>query len=698
MRNLIQEVKELGPRGTAFRVGWELKVRTGIASRLGSPPLRFEELEARQRYPAVDWTLRLPFPDPLRVASAMRGLVSTQSAEKLLAEARRASRGRVLCFGRWEGDYGDPVDWHLNPTNGQRWNPGAYWTHALDDEDGVGDVKLTWEIGRFPHAYAMARAAAYFPDAAEELAAALLAQLRSFTAQNPFGRGIHWNSGQEIAFRLMAWVYAFDVLLSRRESSATASILIADALLAGATHIERHVDYARMAVYNNHLLSEGVALLMAGTLLPDSKSGERWRRLGWELLCEAADRQFYEDGAYIQQSHNYHRVALQDLLWACVFARVLGERPHPSWQGALGRSLDFLLAHQNPADGRLPNYGSNDGAMPSPLSTCDFSDFRPTLQAASLAARGERVFEPGPWDEEPAWMLGPQALDAPRRSVDRHSVSFTATGYHVLRGQGPENFAAFRCGSLRDRFSQIDMLHLDVWWRGQNVLVDAGSYLYNGPPEWHSHFLGTASHNTIQVDAQDQMLHRRRFTLLYRTRALRIRFEDAGLWAVVSGEHYGYRRHAGQCRHRRSVLFVKDDLWVVVDQVEGLGPHLARLHWLAGEFPFEADEARGRLRLATNRGAFGLAVYDGAAASLPVTIVAGQEDPPRGWLSRYYGEKLPVASMAAEVTGACPLTFVSVLGADRPVLELDGDTYRARAGGSAVSFRIRSGLFEDISS
>lgn len=295
-------------------------------------------------------------------------------------------------------------------------------------------------------------------------------------------------------------------------------------------------------------------------------------------------------------------------------------------------------------------------------------------------------------------MLGPQALDAPQRRIDRRSVSFSATGYHVLRGHDPEAFATFRCGSLRDRFSQIDMLQLDVWWRGQNVLVDGGSYLYNGPAEWHSHFLGTGSHNTILVDGQDQMLHRRRFKLLYWTRALRIRFEDAGPWVVASGEHYGYRRHPGRCRHRRSVLFFKDDLWVVVDQVRGIGPHLARLHWLAGEFPFQSEEAGGRLALSTARGVFGIAVYDGAAAPLSVTVVAGQDDPPRGWLSRYYGEKVPVASMAAELAGTCPLTVVSVLGADWPGLELAGESYRARAGANAVCFRLRNGLFEDISS
>src|SRR5580704_3688956 len=97
----------------------------------------------------------------------------------------------------------------------------------------------------------------------------------------------------------------------------------------------------------------------------------------------------YRDGGYLQDSHNYHRGATQLYLWATVFMRVNGEAPPKSWIEAMERSLDFLLAHQNEADGRLPNYGSNDGSNPLVLATTDFSDFRALLQALSVATRGE---------------------------------------------------------------------------------------------------------------------------------------------------------------------------------------------------------------------------------------------------------------------------------------------------------------------
>src|SRR6202011_4912307 len=127
--------------------------------------------------------------------------ITGQPRKELLQTAEDSARGRMLCFSKWLADYGQPIDWHLNPINGRRWNPRAHWTRALRDEGRVGDVKLTWEPARFPQAYRMARAAAFDPSLRPRLAEALSEQITSFVAQNPYGLGIHWISGQELAIR-----------------------------------------------------------------------------------------------------------------------------------------------------------------------------------------------------------------------------------------------------------------------------------------------------------------------------------------------------------------------------------------------------------------------------------------------------------------------------------------------------------------
>jgi len=683
LRNLGQELFELGPKGAAFRVAWEISRRRDFFK--GSQSLQDNGSQKESR---DFWMAHLPFPDPIAVAGAVRDRIGPPALHRLMVTADRALPGEIECFGRWSARFGEPVEWHRNPLNGAEWPSNVPWRSALAGHHGTGDIKVCWEVARFPHAYHMARCAAFFPESAPRFARALARQIRDFTLANPRGLGIHWASGQEIAFRLLAWLFCTDVLLTRTETSVSA--LLREAMLTGAAHIKQNLSYARIAVYNNHLLSEALALFAVGALLPEEPAARGWRDLGRAILDEEARQQFYPDGAYIQQSHTYHRVALHDLLWACLFAKSMGDRPSVSWLDALDRSIKFLVAHQNPDDGRLPNYGSNDGSMPGLFSTCDFADFRPVLQTANLMVHERRLYEPGPWDEMAAWFFGPAGLDAPIEPPARRSVSFTHTGYHVMRGRHDHSFATLRCGTLLDRFSQIDMLHLDVWWRGLNVLADAGSYLYNDRPEWHQHFMRTACHNTVAVDNRDQMLHFRQFKVLYLTRARLLRFEDdQDNLVVCSGEHYGYQRHAGRCVHVRHVLFIKDDLWVVVDHIDGHGSHAMHLHWLGGDFPYTFDDDACRLALNTDQGDFFVQAFDIQGAPLPATVVAGQMKPPRGWLSRYYGEKVPVPSFAVDVEQPLPATFVSVLsGGHRPVVDVAGEKWSIALADQRVQFQI----------
>lgn len=682
VRDQLQELRELGLGGTAFRVGWELRLRSGLARR--SPPLPPDPTAS------ITWRERLPWAPPDLVARALRPRVSGEALDTLRERAHRASRGVIHCFGRWEGDYGHPLDWHRNPTHRQRWTPTAHWSEVLRDGDRVGDVKLTWEAARFPHAFHLARAAAFSPADRDACWDTFSSQLRGFIADNPYPLGVHWFSNQEAIIRLHAWLFALSAFAGLGCDTASVCEEVSRYAAAVGHHTEHEIAYAERAVYNNHLVAEAFGLFLVGWMRPELPAARRWRERGLALLDEQADRQVYPDGGYINLSHNYHRVVVQDYLLAWRFLRADGSTDMPpSWRRALTSSLDFLVAHQNPTDGRLPNQGANDGSLPRVLSTCDFSDFRPTLQALSLALRGERLYPAGPWDEEAAWLLGPGALDAPLREPARRSVRFPHTGYAVLRsGAEPGTFMALRCGTVLDRFGQIDMLHLDGWWRGENVLVDGGTFLYNEQPQWHDHFMRTESHNTVTLDGRDQMLHFRRFKFLYRTGARLLRFDVAPGLTTAVGEHTGYARFEGGCVHRRTIQLFDDGTAVVVDRITGQGEHGARLHWLGGAYPHTADEARGAMTLHTPKGDYGIAVFDRAGRPLAGTVVRGQAEPPRGWLSRYYGEKQDVPSLAVEQRAGCPMDFVTVLGEGPLEVTVEGDRWTVRSPQATHTFAV----------
>jgi len=675
LRSLAQEVRELGFKGTAFRVKWELEeaLRPLIA-----PPT------PRNR---ANVTL-----NNRRVCAASSAIADTadlvlppHGQAALLQTARHCIRGRIPAFGGDILDYGQPLKWHQDPVSGYQFPRSYITSRAIRQAPAGVDIKFLWELGRFPQAYYFGRAAIFNSEAQHEFASAYLEQVRAFAADNPPYIGVHWSSGQEIALRSLALWFGVETLLDTR-AGADLEPLIAHQLAVSADHIEHNLSYARHAVFNNHLLSEALGLLAIGTVVQTDDS-ERWQRTGRALLTEQVERQFYSDGSYIQQSHTYQRLALTVLLWACAFVRATKCEIPPEWLQAMARSLDFLYEQQDNESGWLPNYGANDGVQPSPLSCCSYEDFRPVLQAVSCVARGERLYEPGPWDEMAVWFLGPAVLDLPLNRRRRVSASFTESGYHTLRSEVGETFSVLRCGSLRDRFSQIDMLHLDVWWRGTNILVDAGSYSYNGAPEWHRHFMGTRAHNTIEVDHQSQMVHHRQFKVLYWTKAKLRTYFDTNNYGVMSGEHYGYCRTA-RCTHRRAVLFVKPDLWVICDDVVGSRSNTIRLQWQAAPLPSEWTTAECRLTLQTAHGCISLQVLDPSAVPRIGDVQSGHNSPPRGWVSRRYGTKTPAPSLAVSFTSELPARTVTVIGSGTPIASAERTSWTIQTEKADVEFTL----------
>ncbi|BDC50451.1 hypothetical protein F183_A27670 [Bryobacterales bacterium F-183] len=649
--NLIREVRELGLGRTASRIGWELKTRAALTGRI---PAQSDEHRIQQG---------VIFAEQSTVAAEIAKLLGPEQCRSLVDIARDAAYGRLTAFGGWKADLGYPLAWHRNPVNGRGFARTTHWSRMYGQQAYAGDIKLAWEAGRFPQCFVLGRASVADSSLTPQLETAVRDQILDFVAKNPLNKGVQWCNGQEVALRLLAWTFAIDTFPSLL---TTETSTINKCIVESTHYIEEHLEYAQRSVYNNHLISEAFGMLLGGALVLDHDRSRHWISEGIRILDEEADKQFYPDGAYISQSHNYHRSVLQVYLAAIRLVRNQGQEVPQSWLKALDRSLTFLLAHQNPTDGRLPNYGGNDGAMPLILSSCEYSDFRPTLQAVSAVTRNELLYTAGPWDEMALWLEGATVRDLPRRKRDSTSVSFADTGYHVVRGSSPETFATFRCGSLKDRFSQIDMLHLDVFWRGHNVLVDTGSFLYNGPSEWHTYFYGTGGHNTVRINGLNQMPHIRKFKCLYPTEAVlvsgnRIAASDPQGTQLISlvGEHYAYQRPF-RITHRRTVLYDGLESWVIVDDLLGSGEPEAEIFWHGGDFPFESQQPN-TASLQTPDGPFHISIFDGGGNPLEGRILCGEDNPPAGWLSRHYATKVPIPLLAAKRRVNAPARFVSVL-------------------------------------
>jgi hypothetical protein len=348
-----------------------------------------------------------------------------------------------------------------------------------------------------------------------------------------------------------------------------------------------------------------------------------------------------------------------------------GERfPEPN-RHKLASATRWLLGLLDAPSGKTPNLGPNDGANLLPLSTASFEDYRPTLQAAGRAFVGCSFFPASLGDELSLW-LGLEA--SPPAAVP--------PPLHPTRLTHPEgsSWAYLRAARFTSRPGHADQLHLDLWWRGLNLTLDAGSYLYNAPPPWDNALARTAVHNTLMVNGQEQMTPAGRFLWLDWAQARVLERQEAGgRLAALTAQHNGYRRLG--VFHQRAVQAQVPNEWLITDSVrrvngkrqsaKGKIPVTVRLHWLLPDLPWELEGVA--LKLATPWGAVRLVVMVADGQPWQAQLARAGEtlrgetpaSPEQGWVAPTYGSKQPALSFAVTVQGTLPVILTSrwVLGA-----------------------------------
>jgi hypothetical protein len=202
-----------------------------------------------------------------------------------------------------------------------------------------------------------------------------------------------------------------------------------------------------------------------------------------------------------------------------------------------------------------------------------------------------REFPAAQLTEEAIWLFGNEAIQklAPNRSAapsnaTAQSVAFPDGGIYILAASQP--FAQIMAvdagpqGVGRSGHGHADALSVRLTMDGRRWLVDSGSGVYiSKDPATRNAFRGTSAHNTLRVDGVDQAVPDEAFSW---TNIPTTRVEN---WIVGKsftyfvGSHNGYERLADPVVHRRHVLKIAGDLWLVRDVAIGKVEHELEIRW-----------------------------------------------------------------------------------------------------------------------
>lgn len=430
------------------------------------------------------------------------------------------------------------IDWRRDPRSGYLWPLDYHRDINLFRSDG-SDIRVVWELNRLGHLLRL-------NDPAE-----FLNQLRSWHAENPYGRGPNWTCAMEVALRAMNILVAFERFRSSLDSDALQFVL--RLLQQHGRYIQNNLEFSYIAT-SNHYLSDVTGLLWLGVLLPELREAESWKTFGLAELLREMDKQILSDGADFESSTGYHRFVLELFLYSFALCRESRIEIPQKYRRKLHQMLEYVKAYLRP-DGFAPLIGDTDGGQVLPFREYSADDHAYVLE------------------------LGAEVLNAPDLMFPQEtSRAFPDAGIYIMRSN--DCYLCFNASGAgingRGSHGHNDALSIEVSARGRAFIIDPGTYVYTANLEMRHVFRSTAYHSTVKIDGQEQNTTdiNMPFVIGNEAQPRVLEWQSNENYDKVVAEHAGYRRLSSPVTHRRTVTFNKTECsWLIEDEFFGDGEH-----------------------------------------------------------------------------------------------------------------------------
>jgi hypothetical protein len=570
------------------------------------------------------------------------------------------------------------IDWTFNPT-----------------AETSRDNEWSWSLYRNIYWQPLARAYAMTGD--EKYAREFICQMKSFTAAwpvEPFMEdpeyakkfvfpGHPWRH-IETAIRIYTtWLPCY--MIFRRSPSWDR-----EGWLVFLNQISDHAEYL-MTHYTNHerssnwLTMESGALLQMGIMFPEMKNAPEWKLTGYRRVTHEIKYSFDNDGIHMERTPVYHLVAALVYFQALRLCELNNIPIPPYGPPVFVKAAEFLL-HLVKPDFSTPMIGDADRedllarksdesvyeGMNLSFDPLDMNEIRAFFKKmADFSGR-----------EDFLWAAtGRKSGHEP----EKRNFAWKDAGIYVMRtGWSAGGSYMLVHGVQLERgekstHSHNDTGHLELSIRGEDVLVDCGRYIYNSScwKDWRHYFTSAVSHNTLFVDDHTMGT----VPGVTRVRGVRTHcheFTETGNYQLIDISHNGYAFMDDPVFHRRRVIRLAGDVFIIDDRITGpgLSKHDFRLYFNFAPGKLEAlDSYSCKYRKETGTGYFFTSIVK---ENFEMVYLNGSTDPKGGWISYGYSERKPIPQLYIASRGPAPLRFISAICPSDITVTGSGDLRNAR--------------------
>jgi hypothetical protein len=609
LTDLLREAHLRGATPLAARAAYAAADASGLTA------LRLPRIPARAEL-ALDW-LRPPVESLARLIEIMdspgrpvllRGALDASTTppvaapDEVIAEADRICGGSTVVFG-----HSVSIDsWTRGAT---RVEPPRHWSRIRYRAWPAGDIKDVWELNRLEALVVLARA--WRLTGEDRYVRHCCSLLDRWIRGNPPETGVNWISSLEIGIRALNVRWMHELLAPAASYNSGSRALAHFYQLASARHLARRLKFTRRTGRNNHLIGDAACLTVIAALYPEAAESRQWFDRGLRTLTDALAEQVLADGMHFELSFGYHLLVTELVLTALRACQAAG-REVPAALAGPAEALVAVISAALLPDGTLPDLNDNDDGTAVPVRV------GAGPRSRSILGLGSGIFSRPDWEwqargcsEARWWLVGgrvprPTASTWPARPPVP-DVLLHAAGLSISRTSWDASADVLLFDSHRDPFpasghDHASLLQVLLWMDGREVLIDAGTYRYNGDAEKRNRLRSSEAHNTIEVDGLPHAVARGTFGWSQQKRSEPILQRRVGNLLVLSSSHSCYMRLDEPVLHRRSVVWDGDyRCLLVIDRLDSTGHHHYVQRWqLPAQDPGAAPR-QGRLGVVAQR-------------------------------------------------------------------------------------------------
>jgi hypothetical protein len=441
-------------------------------------------------------------------------------------------KGYIQTIGIWHHFADGEIDWHYNPTR--------------ERTDLALNHEWQWQTNRMSFWNDLGKA--WWATADSRYSITFVNHLRSWARQcaRPHDSG----NGPVSAWRTIecgirfsqSWPDAFLRFLHAPEFTDEDLVLFLKIAVEHARHLSANYTSG------NWLTMELNGLYTIGGLFPEFKEASSYRKKAIELMHADMNVQFLPDGAQIELTPGYHKVAIDNaraiIDKAAMFDRT-GELP-ADFSGTFENTYAYMLSLMTP-NRSLPRFNDSWDVNVRAAMKEGFALFPHRGDFQWIATDGNTGAAPAFTSRELPW-----------------------AGYCVMRSgwETSANYLCFDTGPLGYSHVHQDKLSVALYSGSREMLFDDGG----GPYEssiWRAYATDTYAHNTVLVDGKPQRRNTSTRWANVAGKPQDVQWQSTPIYDYAVGS---YREGYGSVSdsvaiHERRVLFIKPDLYFILDML-----------------------------------------------------------------------------------------------------------------------------------